>query len=119
MAWVWVLIPIAAILVGGFQEWLKFQEKQAKLGNSTRELGQTTSSLRESIQKLEDERDALTRRVQNLEAIVTSQVWDDVNDRPASGFLESDLDAKPAVDSGRQTSDDAETLRRLARRLDR
>jgi hypothetical protein len=117
MTWVWVLIPVAAILVGAFQEWLKFQEKQAKLGNSTRELGQTMSSLRSSIQELEDERDALTRRVQNLEAIVTSQVWDEAHDRPSSGFLGSDLEGEGPTH--REPPSDAETLRKLARRLDR
>ncbi len=112
MAWVWVLIPIAAILVGGFQEWLKFREKQANLGDSTRELGQTMSSLRESVESLESERDALIRRVQNLEAIVTSQVWDDVNGRPADGFLAKELD-----ESDSQEISDAEALSRVAKKI--
>ena len=30
--WIWVLIPLAGILVGAFSEWLKFKEKQARLG---------------------------------------------------------------------------------------
>ncbi len=114
MTWIWVLIPLAAIAVGAFQEWLKFQEKTARLGNSTRELGQTTTSLRESISSLESERDALVRRVQNLEAIVTSQVWDDVHDRPAEGFLGSRLEAESPP-----KQDDAEIIDRIARRLDR
>ena len=112
MAWVWVLIPIAAILVGGFQEWLKFREKQANLGDSTRELGQTMSSLRESMESLESERDALVRRVQNLEAIVTSQVWDDVHGRPAEGFLGKELDGHDAPEIT-----DAEALSRVAKKI--
>ena len=44
MQW-WVLIPIVAILVGAFSEWLKFKGKQAKLGTSTHELEQTVASL--------------------------------------------------------------------------
>jgi hypothetical protein len=117
MYWVWVLIPLVAILVGGFQEWLKFKEKQAKLGNSTRELGHTISSLRSSIQAVEQERDALVRRIQNLEAIVTSQAWDEAHGRPAEGFLGSALDD---ADSARDTPDrDADTIARMARRLDR
>ena len=117
MGWIWVLIPLVAILVGGFKEWLKFKEKQNKMGDSTRELGYTISSLRSSIQQLEEERGSLVGRVQNLEAIVTSQVWDDAHGRPAEGFLGSALDDS---DSLRATTDrDADTIARMARRLDR
>lgn len=115
MGWVWVLIPLVAILVGGFQEWLKFKEKQANIGNSTRELGNTISSLRASIHELEQERDGLVGRIQNLEAIVTSQVWDDVHDRPSEKFLDAGLSNAADPDH----NEDAERIARMARRLNR
>ena len=37
-AMVWVLIPIVAILGGMFQDYLKFKERQRKLGSSTENL---------------------------------------------------------------------------------
>ena len=72
-AWVWVLIPIAGILLGAFSEWLKFKEKQAKLGTSTSALEQTVATQQQALE-------AAQRRIQNLEAIVTSQMWDAVHD---------------------------------------
>ena len=73
MDFVWVLIPLAAILVGALKEWLKFKEKQLQLGESTSELGSTVSDLQAANEKLTD-------RVRNLEAIVTSQSWDALPD---------------------------------------
>jgi hypothetical protein len=80
LAFSWVLIPITAILVGGFTEWLKFRAKQQQLGFSTKELQETVASLRSSLAASEERQKALTGRIQNLEAIVTSQVWDAVHD---------------------------------------
>ncbi|MEQ9104726.1 MAG: hypothetical protein RIE53_08515 [Rhodothermales bacterium] len=66
---IWVLIPLAAILVGAFSEWLKFREKQLQLGDST-------SSLEHEFKTLSEENERLVERIRNLEAIVTSQSWD-------------------------------------------
>jgi cell division septum initiation protein DivIVA len=79
MTWVWVLIPLAAILVGGLQELLKFKSEQQKLGTSTREAEQELAALRE---RLESENGQLVRRIRNLEAIVTSQTWDEIHGLP-------------------------------------
>ncbi len=79
MEW-WVLIPIIAILVGGFTEWLKFKGKQQKIGNSTRDLEGLVETVQKALDRMEDRQDALARRIENLEAIVTSQVWDVVHD---------------------------------------
>lgn len=66
---IWVLIPLAAILVGAFSEWLKFKEKQLQLGDST-------SSLEHEFKSISAENERLVERIRNLEAIVTSQSWD-------------------------------------------
>lgn len=76
MPFVWVLIPLTMFGVGAFLEWLKFKEKQAKLGASTDELVKEVKSLKESIAEKDRE---MTKRLQNLETIVTSQVWDAIN----------------------------------------
>lgn len=78
MAWIWVLIPITALLVGAFSEWLKFREKQQQLGASADELEARVAAL-------ENEREHIRRRLQNLEAIVTSQMWDVMHDDTLSG----------------------------------
>ncbi len=79
-AWIWVLIPIVAILVGGFSEWLKFKEKQSKLGTSAHELEKTVAVLQGALAQVEQRAQTLVERVQNLETIVTSQTWDALHD---------------------------------------
>jgi hypothetical protein len=71
----WVaLIPITAILVKAFREWLRFAATQRQLGTSTTELEKEVAELRRTNQSLGE-------RLQNLEAIVVSQTWDAVHDR--------------------------------------
>ncbi len=76
----WVLIPIVAILAGGFKEWLKFKEKQLQLGQSTENLGTDLKQLSEALKSSQAQNESLLNRIQNLEAIVTSQVWDVLHD---------------------------------------
>jgi len=111
MEW-WILIPIAAILVGASSEWLKFKAKQQKIGHSTHELEDLVSQQQDMLE-------AAQRRLQNLEAIVTSQMWDVVHDdslpdpekQRALSQARIDLAHPPAEPS------DAEQVERLARRL--
>jgi hypothetical protein len=70
----WVLIPIFGIAAGMFREWLKFRQKQNKIGDSTQNLEKLVAELRQRDQ-------ALAERIENLEAIVVSQTWDVVQDK--------------------------------------
>jgi hypothetical protein len=70
----WVLIPVAAILAGVVQDWIKMRAKQKTLGASTTEL-------EKEVAALTTEREAVLDRLQNLEAIVVSQTWDAVHDK--------------------------------------
>lgn len=72
-AYSWVLIPIAGVVAGMWKEWLKFKTQQNDLGNSTKQLESDVTKL---AKQLEADNKALTQRVQNLEAIVTSLDWD-------------------------------------------
>jgi hypothetical protein len=68
-AYFWVWIPLAGIAAGSFSEWLKYKEKTAKLSVST-------AGLEKSHSAMEAENKELLRRIQNLEAIVTHEVWE-------------------------------------------
>ena len=109
--WIWVLIPIAGILVGAFSEWLKFKEKQAKLGTSTSELEKTVVV---QLQALE----AAQRRIENLEAIVTSQVWDAMHDEamPTAERQRALAQARLQLEPPDEPSD-ADRVAQIARRL--
>ena len=110
-AWIWVLIPIVAILVGGVSEWLKFKEKQAKLGTSTSELEHTVAAQQQAME-------AAQRRIENLEAIVTSQMWDAVHDEslPEAERQRALAQARIQLDPPEEPSD-ADRVAQMARRL--
>ncbi len=71
----WVLLIFAGMGYGAFEEWLSFRREQEKLGASTAEMSDDISELK---QEWNEERARLTRRIEHLEAIVTSQTWDEV-----------------------------------------
>lgn len=73
----WVLIPITAIVMRGFRDWVRLVAAQRKLGASNTELEKEVADLRRT-------NSALGERLQNLEAIVVSQTWDAVHDRTLS-----------------------------------
>lgn len=116
-AWIWVLIPLAAILMGGFKEWLAFKAKQEQLGTSTRELEETMHRLERALEESEEQRKAVERRLQNLETIVTSQAWDALHE----GERLSSEQAPPlSLDdelAAREEPSDTEKAERLARQL--
>ena len=72
----WILIPLAAIAVGAFEQWLKFRAKQEKLGTSTAQLEDVVEDLTERLKESEATRENQEQRIQNLETIVTSVDWD-------------------------------------------
>lgn len=117
-AFSWVWIPIVAILVGGFTEWLKFKEKTRQLGSSAEELEQTVEAQAKALEASDAERAALVKRIQNLEAIVTSQLWDVLHDDTLAppGRERALAEAHLHLDAPEEPSD-ADQVERLARRL--
>ncbi|NBC01231.1 MAG: hypothetical protein GVY15_10290 [Bacteroidetes bacterium] len=69
----WILLIFAGMGYGAFEEWLDFKKEQRKLGASTEAVGDDLEALRNEWNQ---ERARLTRRIEHLEAIVTSQTWD-------------------------------------------
>jgi len=117
-------IPILSIVLGiglaGYKEWLKFRAKQQELGASTQEVEETIHVLQERVDELEQERDALIKRVQNLETIVTSEAWDALQDptADASSLPEASEMADLEPSSPRQAdSATEEKTEHLAQRL--
>jgi hypothetical protein len=111
--WIWVLIPVTAIVMKTVREWLRFKATQ-------RQLGASTSELENEVSALKREREAVLERLQNLEAIVVSQTWDALNEK---GLPQAERELKIASVVRREVAaPDAEALNRqraeqLARRL--
>jgi predicted mannosyl-3-phosphoglycerate phosphatase (HAD superfamily) len=88
-AWVWVLIPVTAIVMKTIREFLRFKATQRELGTSTDELEREVAGLKRTNATLAD-------RLQNLEAIVVSQTWDALHD-PRLSPTERDLKVASAA----------------------
>ncbi|NND72070.1 MAG: hypothetical protein HKN43_10865 [Rhodothermales bacterium] len=112
MTW-WFLIPIVAILVGGFTEWLKFKEKQLKLGDTTSTLSGNLDHIESQLDATIKNNERLQERVKNLEAIVTTQMWDQVVD----GGSQSPANRPELLEIPEEESSDEEKARKLARRM--
>jgi len=110
-------IPILGIALAGYKEWLKFKSKHQELGTSTREVEARIDALQDRLADLEEERDALRERVQNLETIVTSEAWIAEHDETAGASAldeEAPLELPETEDA---SQDDADHTAELARRL--
>lgn len=113
-------IPILGLGLSGYQEWLKFRTRQQELGASTQDVEETVQALRDRLDQVEQERDALERRVQNLETIVTSETWDalhgSTSDPSSLPDPDNTLDLEPPNQSERPSAS-RERAEELARRL--
>ncbi|MBW8874149.1 MAG: hypothetical protein JF614_04235 [Acidobacteria bacterium] len=113
MTWIWVLIPIAAIVTRGFRSWLRFQATQRQLGTSTHDLEREVAGLRQA-------NETVLERLQNLEAIVVSQTWDALHDRglaPAERELKVASVARRELKAPDASAANQQRAEQLAQRL--
>lgn len=101
--WFVLIIVFSSLLLGGFIEWLKFKTKQRELGASTEE---TDEALRALRAEFEEQQKRLVRRIEHLEAIVTSQDWD---------LLETGAEERLKLDAPHEDLTAAERLARRTR----
>ena len=110
-------IPILGILLAGYKEWLEFKSRHQELGSSTRKVEERLQSLHDRLTAVEQERDALQERVQNLETIVTSEAWiteHEATDAPLDAAEADGLSLPPDRES---SEGEAEHTAEIARRL--
>jgi hypothetical protein len=99
-------------MFAAFGMWLKAKENQIKIGTSASELGQTVAAQQKALE-------AANRRIQNLEAIVTSQVWDVVHGEVLPEAEKQRALSQAAVDLDELVDEASDTERAaiIARRL--
>ncbi|MES3630656.1 MAG: hypothetical protein PPP56_10885 [Longimonas sp.] len=122
----WVLLIFTVFIYSAFEEWLQFKTEQRKIGASTKE---TEEKLDELRSEWDAERKRLNKRIQHLETIVTSDVWDaaygassDASDRSgtsAGDTTETSTSHSPLLDDldAPDELSHEEKAERLARRL--
>jgi vacuolar-type H+-ATPase subunit I/STV1 len=116
------LAIVLGISYAGYRQWLRYQTRKLEARG-------TTDEIQETLDRLRKQQDALERRMQNIEMIVTSEAWDEADrtdrgaDRASSTAAASE--APPETDSGEldveSLGDDAgsaaDQVERIARRL--
>jgi hypothetical protein len=113
LVYLWIVIPLAGIAYVAFAEWLKFKRQTARIGSSTAELESAVEEFRGELESFREERAALVRRIENLETIVTSEVWDALGeDRELTQSKAPELRLPEPEDP-----DDADRAAQLAKRL--
>lgn len=106
-----IILPTLGILLIGYK-WLDDKAQRRPLAPSAEEMKERFQSLHERIEDLEQERDALRDRIQNLETIVTSEAWIADHD-DLSELGELTLPPDRDSDSAREAKHSAEIARRL------
>lgn len=112
-AWIWVLIPLTAILAGAFKDWLKIRARQRALEVSTKDLEKDVAALQKENELLEE-------RLRHLEAIVVSQTWDVLHDKdlpPAARERRVATVAHRELAPADRAAEDQQRAAQLARRL--
>lgn len=114
---IWLqIIVVASTLAGlgfaGFGIWFAAKKQENEVGLATSALEQTVSEQQQALE-------AVQKRIQSLEAIVTSQEWDAVQD---GGLLDARttlprLEARLDPDLLDEGTSDADRIAQITRRL--
>jgi hypothetical protein len=109
-----LIISLVGIAFAGYKEWLKFRAKQNEIGPPS-DVAEQVRALRERLNEVERERDALRSRVENLETIVTSEAWDRL--QTPSGNTDAVEHSPHSIELPASESSSADRAEALARRL--
>jgi len=94
-------LPIVAVVAWAYVKQLQISAESGP-PDTVQKLQSDVSSLQDEVSTLRDERGELQRRIQNLETIVTNEVWDD--ERRRSGRTGATERVEPEEEDAR-TSD--------------
>lgn len=106
------LVLVMGIIIFGTRKSSEMKEFEKQLGEKARHFNSNASELREALQKSEEEKEKMLQRLQNLEAIVTSEAWEAITNGEEDEKIQLHLD-----DEESQELDDADKVARLAKRV--
>ena len=109
------IVAIVAIVMGviyaGYEQWLKHQGDREAEGVAAHEWEAMLDEMRQELADRKEREAELQRRIQNLEAIMTSEAWDELGDGTSHATLSLPEDERTASDT------DADRAEKIARRL--
>lgn len=106
-----IVAIVFGILYAGYEQWLKHQAQREEAGMPSQELKAALDEMQQQLAESEQRQAELQRRIQNLEAIVTSEAWDELGDGTGHATLSLPEDERIASDT------DADRAEKMARRL--
>ncbi|MDX1530957.1 MAG: hypothetical protein R3362_05470 [Rhodothermales bacterium] len=89
-----IVVILAAMLLFAFWAYLDHRQKMAGKGVPS-DVDRTLAALTERLEAAEAERERLTQRVQNLEAIVTTETFDLARENPEAARARLELPEEP------------------------
>ncbi|HCD53462.1 MAG TPA: hypothetical protein DEQ34_13520 [Balneolaceae bacterium] len=85
------LVLLMGIIIFGTRRSNEYKEIEKTLGKKTRDIDSDTKELWIAFKKSEEEREKLVQRLQNLEAIVTSEAWESIQKGDESDHIKIHL----------------------------
>lgn len=71
-------VLLMGIIIFGTRKSSEIKELEKRLGKKVQDLDSNSSDLWKALEKSEEEKEKIFERLQNLEAIVTSEAWETV-----------------------------------------
>lgn len=106
------LVLLMGFIIFGTRKSSEIKDLEQQLGIKARHLMSEADELRLALQKSEEQKEKMLQRLQNLEAIVTSEAWEAITNGEEDEKIQLHLD-----DEESQELDDADKVARLAKRV--
>ena len=106
------LVLLMGIIIFGTRKSNEMKELEKTIGQKTGELGSNNEELWKALKESEAKNELLVERLQNLEAIVTSEAWDAIKSGEDAQNIHLHLEDEEVDDL-----EDAEKAARIAKRV--
>ncbi|MEQ8523551.1 hypothetical protein [Gracilimonas sp.] len=106
------LVVLMGVIIFGTRKTSEMKELEKQIRQNAGELGSSNEELRKALKKSEAKNEQLVERLQNLEAIVTSEAWEAIKNGENDHDIRLHLDDEETEDLN-----DAEKAAKIAKRV--
>jgi hypothetical protein len=85
------LVAMMGIIIFGTKKSSEMKAIEKMVAKKVRIMDTSANELQKALQESEEEKDQMLQRLQNLEAIVTSEIWESANADNSTNKIELDL----------------------------
>lgn len=106
------LVTLMGIIIFGTRKSSEMKEVEKMLAKRTRALDENSHELRKALKESEEEKEQMLQRLQNIEAIVTSEAWESITAGENKQNIQLHLD-----DEESEELNDADKAAKMAKRV--